>query len=67
MRRLLFTLAILCLLTLSLRAEEQISRGDQVRGDKANVEDAGLWIYNDLEKGIVEAKSTGMPMLVVFR
>ena len=32
-----------------------------------DVEDAGLWIYNDLDKGIAEAKSNGMPILVVFR
>ncbi|MBT3268495.1 hypothetical protein HN371_15165 [Candidatus Poribacteria bacterium] len=67
MRQFVLALAILCSLTLSLRAAEPMTRADQVRGDKTDVEDAGLWIYNDLEKGIAEAKSNGMPMLVVFR
>ena len=67
MRQFVLALAILGSLTLSLRAEEPITRGDQVRGDKADVEDAGLWIYNDMGKGIAEAESSGMPILVVFR
>ena len=67
MRRFVLTLAILGSLTFSLRAAEPVTRADQVRGDKTDVEDTGLWIYNDLERGIAEAKSTRMPMLVVFR
>jgi hypothetical protein len=67
MRRLLLALAILCSLTLSLRAAEHPTRGEQVRGDKAEIENDGLWIYNDIDKGVAEAKSSGKPMLVVFR
>ncbi len=68
MRQFVLALAILGSLTLSLRAEEPtMTRAEQVLGDKADVEDAGLWIYNDLDKGIAEAKSNGMPILVVFR
>ena len=68
MRQFVLALAILGSLTLSLRAEEKpLTRAQQVRGDKAAVEDTGLWIYNDMEKGIAEAKTSGMPILVVFR
>ena len=68
MRQFVLALAILGSLTMSLRAEEKpLTRAEQVHGDKADVEDAGLWIYNDMEKGIAEAKSGGMPILVVFR
>lgn len=42
-------------------------RETKVRNDRKNVEDAGRWIYNDLPKGIAEAKKTGKPLLVIFR
>ncbi|MFN0019280.1 MAG: Trx7/PDZ domain-containing (seleno)protein [Pirellulaceae bacterium] len=42
-------------------------RETKVRNDRKNVEDAGRWIYNDLPKGIAEAKQTGKPLLVIFR
>mgnify|MGYP001173611166 CR=1 FL=1 len=67
MRRFVLTLAILGSLTFSLRAAEPVTRADQVRGDKTDVEDTGLWIYNDLEKGIAEAKSTNTHMIVPMR
>ncbi len=39
----------------------------KVRGDKSRIENAGYWIYNDLPRGIGEAKKSGKPLLVVFR
>jgi serine protease Do len=42
-------------------------RETKVRNDKKNVEEDGRWIYNDLPKGIAEAKKTGKPLLVIFR
>ncbi len=39
----------------------------KVRGDKTRIEGAGYWIYNDLPRGIDEAKKSGKPLLVVFR
>lgn len=42
-------------------------RDAKVRNDREEVVAAGLWTYNDLPKGIAEAKRTGKPMLVVFR
>lgn len=38
-----------------------------VRSDRDRVQEAGFWVYNDLEKGIAEASATRKPMLVVFR
>jgi hypothetical protein len=42
-------------------------REEKVRNDRTKVEAAGFWIYNDLTKGIAEAKMTGKPLLVVLR
>lgn len=39
----------------------------KVRGDKKRVESDGYWIYNDLPRGIEQAKETKKPLLVVFR
>jgi hypothetical protein len=39
----------------------------QVRGDKQKVEAFGYWIYNDLPRGIEEAKKSGKPLLVTLR
>lgn len=42
-------------------------RDAKVLDDRQNILDSGFWIYNDLDKGIEQAKATGKPMLVVFR
>ena len=42
-------------------------RATAVLNDKKTVEGGGEWIYDDLEKGIAEARKTGKPLLVVFR
>jgi hypothetical protein len=43
------------------------TREEKVRNDKAKVEAAGFWIYNDLPKAFAEAKKSGKPMVVVLR
>lgn len=43
------------------------TREEKVRADKAKVEAAGFWIYNDLPKAFAEAKKSGKPMVVVLR
>jgi serine protease Do len=43
------------------------SREELVRNDRKKIEAEGLWIYNDLAKGLAEAKKTGKPLLVVLR
>ena len=45
---------------------KKASRDAQVRGDIKEF-GAGTWIYNDLNKGISEAKKAGRPLLIVFR
>ena len=40
---------------------------EEVAEDEKMVNATGKWIYNDLEKGIEEAKKTDQPILVVFR
>ena len=42
-------------------------RDTKVHNDRKEVQATGLWIYNDLPKGIAEAKETGKPLLIVFR
>ena len=43
------------------------TREQKVRGDKAKVEAAGFWIYNDLPRAFAEAKQSNKPLLVVMR
>lgn len=42
-------------------------RETKVRNDRKEILADGTWIYNDLPKGIAEAKRTGKPLLIVFR
>lgn len=48
-------------------AQEKNDREKKVRGDKEHVAAIDSWIYDDLPRGIEEAKKTGKPLLVVFR
>lgn len=43
------------------------SRDEKVHNDKSNVESSGLWIYNNLDHAILEAKRTNKPLLITFR
>jgi hypothetical protein len=65
----LLTLALLFALSLGGVAwgQEKLTREQKVRGDKAKVEAAGFWIYNDLPKAVAEAKQSGKPIVVVLR
>lgn len=47
--------------------QQKVDREAKVRADKAKLEAAGYWIYNDLPKAFAEAKTTGKPILVVLR
>ena len=42
-------------------------RDAKVREDRKEIGATGLWIYNDLDKGIGVARGVGKPLLVVFR
>jgi hypothetical protein len=43
------------------------TREQKVLADRQKVEAEGFWIYNDLPRGLAEAKKTGKPLLVVLR
>src|SRR5262245_57790985 len=51
----------------ALAQEKKQDREAKVRADKESVEAAAKWIYDDLPRGIEEAKKSGRPLLVVFR
>ncbi len=42
-------------------------RATKVKNDRTRIESSGFWIYNDLPRGIEQAKKTGKPLLVTFR
>ena len=42
-------------------------RDTKVREDKTQVESAGHWIYNDLDRALQEGRQTGKPLLVTLR
>lgn len=59
------TLALLSLGLGSAPAAED--RKAKVLNDRKVVEEAGDWIYNDLNQAIAEGKRTGKPLLVTLR
>lgn len=42
-------------------------RETKVRGDRDRLKDSEVWVYNDFERGVAEAKKSGKPLFVVFR
>jgi hypothetical protein len=67
-RRTLAALPLLLALALPAPAQQPNNpREKKVRDDKAKVEAAGYWIYNDLPRAFAEAKATGKPIVVVLR
>ena len=51
----------------SAMAHAQQDRTKLVKDDLAKFNQDEYWIYNNVEKGIAKAKTTGKPLLVVFR
>lgn len=43
------------------------TREEKVRNDRKKIEAEGFWIYNDLAKGLAEARRTRKPLLVTLR
>jgi hypothetical protein len=43
------------------------SREEKVRRDRARVEEKGYWIYDDVARGLAEAKASGKPLAVALR
>src|ERR1043166_6255716 len=59
-------LATILLTTLTFAAAVK-DREAAVRDDKSTMEKDTRWIYNDVQKGFMEAKWKGKPLLVVLR
>ena len=61
-------LAALCLfLNVASASAAGPTRDQMVLSDRDDVLGGGKWIYNDLTKGLAEARRTGKPLLVVLR
>ncbi len=67
MPRALLLLLVLAVVASFFNPSAAEDRKAKVLSDKAEVESAGHWIYNDLAKGFAQSNATGKPMLVVFR
>lgn len=63
-RTMVLMLIVLLMLPTSVTAQ---TREEKVRDDRKKVEADGYWIYNDLARGVAEAKQSGKPMLVILR
>src|SRR5947209_3811204 len=63
----LLTLSVTLTAVLASAAAAQNPREQKVRADRQKVEADGFWIYNDLPRGLAEAKQSGKPLLVVLR
>ncbi len=51
----------------SVASAQNKDRNTMVRDDRSRILDDGFWIYNDIDKGLAQARSTGKPLLIVFR
>jgi serine protease Do len=66
MKRKSFSLTFFLLLFVPSLLKAQ-DRETKVRSDQSKIEEAGDWIYNDLNEGFRVAAETGKPLLVVMR
>jgi serine protease Do len=57
---------LICLSWVCLGATVK-DREAAVRNDRASLQNDAQWIYHDFQRGFVEAKRTGKPLLVVLR
>ncbi|MFO0852381.1 MAG: Trx7/PDZ domain-containing (seleno)protein [Gemmataceae bacterium] len=62
-----FLLPLALSLSLIAPVAAQPAREKKVRDDKAKVEAAGYWIYNDLPRALAESRATGRPVVAVLR
>lgn len=66
LRTLCLTLCLSVLLPAAASAQTN-PREQKVRADRRKVEADGYWIYNDLAKGMAQARASGKPIIVVLR
>ena len=70
MNRFVTLIAVLAISSFAVAADTPAKPKDRktaVLDDRKEVGAIESWVYNDLPKGLAEAKQTGRPMLVVFR
>lgn len=68
MKMLLSTVLFVLGVMTSVNAQDvQQKRRDAILNDKKQFDLDEFWVYDDFEKGRVEAVRTGKPMLVVLR
>ncbi len=67
MRCHIFSLATVLVLALVQGTAYAQTRDEKVLTDRDEIEEGGLWIYNDLPRGFAEAQQTEKPLLIVFR
>ncbi|MEX2187215.1 MAG: Trx7/PDZ domain-containing (seleno)protein [Pirellulales bacterium] len=48
-------------------AAQAQDRDTKVRNDRDQLKDSDVWVYNDFDRGVAEAKRTGKPLMVVLR
>jgi serine protease Do len=48
-------------------AQQPKTRDQLVREDRSNVDELKNWIYNDVAAGFEAARSSGKPLLIIFR
>ncbi len=58
---------VLSLLAIAIGAVIADEREEMLRRDREVFEDGGGWVYNDLRRGIAEAKKTRKPLFVTVR
>jgi serine protease Do len=63
--RIVITAAVVLVLVSAVPAQQ--TREEKVLEDRRRVEAERFWIYNDLAKGLDEARATGKPVLVSLR
>lgn len=51
----------------TLAVAQHKDRNTLVRDDRSRVLEDGFWIYNDIQRGLAQARETGKPLLVIFR
>lgn len=64
LRATILALAVGSLLLASAAGQD---RETKVRDDRDKLKDSDVWVYNDFDRGVAEAKRTGKPLFVVFR
>lgn len=65
MYRLNFIAILLAVLASSWAVAQD--RETKVRDDRDRLKDSDIWVYNDFERGLAEAKKSGKPLFVVLR